>query len=54
VSYGALPVPFGRSPITNSVSNFSHYAVIRAGNVTGSPDRLRRLGGSRTHGVRGV
>src|SRR5512146_2795987 len=29
----------------NSVSNFSHYEVIRAGNVTGSPDRLRCLPG---------
>src|ERR1700733_5659436 len=29
-------VPFGRSPVTNRVSNFSHYELIRAGNVTGS------------------
>jgi hypothetical protein len=29
LSSGALPVPFGRSPGTNSVSNFSRYEVMR-------------------------
>ena len=45
MSCGALPVPFGRSPVPNNVSNFSHYEVIRAGNVTGSPGRLGCLPG---------
>jgi len=40
LSCGALPVPCGRSPAANSVPNFSHYEVVRAENVIGSPGRL--------------
>src|SRR5580700_5010998 len=35
----------GRLPVTNRVSNFSHYALIRVGNVTCSLDGLGYLPG---------